>query len=179
MNRKDLFDQIQAIQVSILCPQPYWLGFDIITEVSKITSMFEFPFSIDAEGIPFSEYNQYDVGTVINHSEVETGMVIDICFTDDCTVTNPRIYNADTGEYFGLTGTFTRAENIVYRIDSVKKMVTKLVDGEMESNLLNSVMSNSTWLMVRNGQNMFYYRDNTGTDDMYLKISFTEKYEGV
>ena len=106
-------------------------------------------------------------------------MVIDICFTDDCTVTNPRIYNADTGEYFGLIGTFTGAENIVYRIDSVKKMVTKLVDGEMESNLLNSVMSNSTWLMVRNGQNMFYYRDNTGTDDMYLKISFTEKYEGV
>lgn len=311
-----LFDQIQVIQVSIICPQPFWLGLnELTTDVSKTTNMLEFPFWTDgepytydgddllvyangtnvdrskyyyfsdnitliqaekivsggaffarftaylqagytyqlnydsnmtvtfymygddlwgsdrilngahegstftvdfdgtyviglylsgaadqivsvtnpeivvvspspspvivSEGIPFSEYNQLDVATIVNNGEVKTGMIIDIRFTSDTTVVNPKIYNANTGEFFGLTGTFSGGENYIYRIDSVKKTVQQIYNNKVSTNLLNFITENSSWLMIENGTNMFYYTDDSGTDDMYLQISFAEKYEGV
>ena len=309
-----LFDQIQAIQVSITCPQPYWKGLnEVTTDMSKITNMPEFTFSTDgeiyiyngaglltfanadnpdriyfeylvdtaqhvqamkldavnkfvarytadleagvtykfnfvsdtrlsvyiysdellgdrvaqgfngmtftpeatatyvigiyvtgnagitvditnpalevidpapvplvvSEGIPFSEFNTYDIGTVYNQGEMPVEMVIDICFTESGTVVNPKVYNADTNEFFGLTGTFTAGEGYVYRIDCVKKTVTQIINGVVSANMLNYVTDNSVWLKAYHGQNMFYFTDDSGADDMYLKISFSEKYEGV
>lgn len=40
----------QTMQISIVCPKPYFRALDeIITDVSKILKMFEFPFAIDLE----------------------------------------------------------------------------------------------------------------------------------
>ena len=176
----NLFDQMQVIQVSILCPKPYWLGLtQVVTELSKVTKMFEFPFSIDAAGIPFSEFNQYDIASVVNNGDVPSGMIIDICFTDEATITAPKIYNANTNEFFGLNVILSGAENAVIRIDSVNKSVQKIVNGAVVGNYLQFIMPNSTWLKAYHGENLFYYTDTSGSDDMYLKISFDEQYEGV
>lgn len=309
-----LFDQMQCIQVSILCPQPYWLGLtEIFTEVSKITDMLEFPFWTDgepvtyqygqtslvyanasngdksyftydvetlgettftkntsankfaikytaylregatyqftfisdvrlavyvysdelwgtrvaqgfsgmtftpdadgtyvigiyvtgnedvtitvfdpeisvvgdasviiqSEGIPFSEYNQYATGTVLNDGDIDSGMIVDLRVSEGATITNPIVYNANTNEFFGLTGSFTLTTNNAIRINSIRKTVQLLENSVVQSNLLSRVKANSTWLMARNGENMFYYRDDNTSDVLYMDISFTEQYEGV
>ena len=94
----DLFTNNEIMQISILCPNPYFKNAEeIIDDISKVLSAFEFPFAINtSEPIPFSNIDISKITNVYNNSESETGVIIEMDFLG--TVNTIQIRNTQTGK---------------------------------------------------------------------------------
>ena len=94
----DLFSSSQVMQISILCPEPFFKEEnEIIIDISKQYAAFEFPFEIDSSGIEFSTIDTDRSTIVVNYGDVESGMIIELS-TVQGTINNPVIYNYQTAE---------------------------------------------------------------------------------
>ena len=165
----DLFVQREQMQISIICPRPYFEALDALyTELSKILAMFEFPFSIITP-IPFSEILDYPICTITNTGDAACGTTIDIDFSGN--VTGLKIANTATQTFFELDYTFEDNDHVTINTNSGQMGVT-LQRAGVQTNLLNYVAQNSTWLKIAPGENTFTFTVTSG-DAEDVKIHFT------
>ena len=176
-----LFSKSEKMQVSILCPQPFFKALDgIIDDISKVMPAFTFPFTINyGEPVVISRLDAGKVTNVRNDSETETGMTIEISFR--LAMSSVRIWNTETGESFGLSYNFMPGD--VVRIDTNKgqKSVT-LVRSATSTNLFTAIQAGSVFFQLEMGDNYFTYKaDNDGVNDGYVTILFIHNtvYRGV
>ena len=171
-----LFKLQQSVQISILCPQPYFEAMnEIVNDVSSLISNFEFPFSIEKSGLAFSYINHDVLSTVINHGDVETG--VSIYITARSEVVNPIIYD-NYGGKFAIDVTLSKGDQIVIHTKSGGRSV-KLISGTGERNIINKVRRDSTWFTLYPGENVFYYDAESGLDFMSIVFRHRTKYGGV
>lgn len=111
----------------------------------------------------------------ITNDDDETGFVLEIEATDD--VRSPTLYNADTDEYLQITGDLQAGDIITVTAKTGNKTVT-LNRGGVKSNIINRLVSGSTWLTLLEGKNRFYLR-GTGLNNLKVKIIHTNAYLGV
>lgn len=165
----DLFVQREQIQISIICPRPYWEALSqLYNELSKIIARFEFPFSI-VEPIPFSEINDVPICTINNTGDAACGTIIDIEFTG--TADTLKIIDTTEQTFFEIAYSFQNLDKVRINTNSGQMGVTLERSGST-TNLLNYVSKNSTWFRIKPGQNTFTFTLATGsTDD--VKINFT------
>lgn len=171
------FTRQQQLQIPILCPQPYFKDIEeMLVNMSMIEPMFEFPFDISSEGQVFSEQSQLTEVNVTNLGTVDTGMTM--ILRARSIVKNPKIYNRDTAEYFGLNFEMQLGDEIIVNTHRGSKAVQLIREG-VEINLFNYIMSGSKFLNLSVGDNLFVYEAEVGTT--YLDISFKhqDQYEGV
>lgn len=172
-----LFDQKQLLQISIQCPQPFFEDAEyIIQQVSEILNLFEFPFSIDSVGIPFSEINSERELTIYNTGEVSTGVVITLHATGP--VTNPVIYDVTNGGQFALTVEMGNGDEIIINTNRGNKSVFMTSDNE-RTNIINSMSKDSKFFMVDPGETVFTYNCSAGRDNLQVTFQFSNKYQGV
>lgn len=172
-----LFGMLQQPQISIICPKPYWLS-ESGTEVyfDSTTALFEFPFSIAAEGVAFSELNAV-TSTYFNAGNVATGAVI--TFTALANgVQNPTFYNLTTGKYFGVGITMQSGDVITINTQQGEKSVTLLRAG-VKTSIVNSRSEGSTWLIFEPGENEVSYGADEGQTSLRVSLTSVQKYEGV
>ncbi len=173
------FANKQTAAISILCPEPYFRAAqDVINEVSMIVGAFHFPFAITAEEpIPFSYYGEIAEIDVVNIGDVTSGLQIEI--RAEGNVTNPRIYNRDTREFFGIQKEFEPGDVIYIDTRKGQKKARLLRDGEY-INIFNSIEKGSTWLQLTPGDNIMTY-EGDGTSAEYMSVRFIHSplYEGV
>lgn len=171
------FTNQEALQVSILCPDPYFKGAgEIIADISKLVSLFEFPFSIDAAGIPLSEFNEYLIGQITNDGNVSTGLFIEL--TANGTVINPVLYDADSRESMGLR--LTMQANDLIRITTIKGQTgVVLVRGGITTNIINTIIDGATWFQAKPGTNFYTYTVDEGLDNLSVKFIANALYSGV
>ena len=164
----DLFVQREQIQISIICPRPYWEALSqLYNELSKIIARFEFPFSI-VEPIPFSEINDVPIAVINNSGDVACGTLIDIEFTGAAETL--KIIDTTEQTFFEIAYTFQVADKVRINTNSGQMGVTLERSGAT-TKLLNYVSKNSTWFRLKPGQNTFTFTLTTGsTDD--VKINF-------
>lgn len=181
----DLFTQREAMQISIICPRPFWEDMQTIyTELSQIVSMFQFPFAIaESPGVPMSEIQDYPLCTINNGGDVPCGCVITINIRNDGTgehgVTNLKIYNVTTQEFFGFSGrAFGAGEQIVINTMSGQMSVTLNNNGNI-TNLLNNVADGSTWFKLAVGENRFTYTCGGDSDAVEITFETAMLYGGV
>nr|DAP46268.1 MAG TPA: tail protein [Caudoviricetes sp.] len=174
-----LFENNQTMQVSILCPQPFFKAMAyFVAEISKIMALFEFPFSIPAEGIEFSQFDLYKVTEINNTGDVDTGIIIRLQATG--TVENPCIWNSSTREFFDIS--YTMKTGDVIEISTVRgdRYMHLYKIGETNYvNIINSRVEDSTWLMLRPGLNSFTYTTDTGDDNISISFIGNNMYGGV
>lgn len=171
-----LFKLPQSIQISILCPQPYFEGLnEIFNDISSLLANFEFPFAIEADGIEFSYINHDVLSTVVNHGDVETGLSIYITARGE--VVNPVIYD-NYGGKFAINLTLSEGEQIVINTNSGKRSV-KLISGVGKENIINKVQKNPKWFTLYPGENIFSYDAESGVDFMSIVFRHRTKYGGV
>ena len=165
----------EAVQISIICPDPYFKSVKTSTETgAKVTPLFEFP--TEFNNIEFSTLN-YDATIAVNNSgDVSAGFDIDIHFSGN--VTNPILYNAATGDYFGLNATFVAGDRVVINTHNGKKSV-KLIRFGVEINQFNNVRSGSKWLQLARGENSFTFNADSGVENMQISIIHTNLFAGV
>lgn len=172
----DLFQNRETIQVSIICPRPYWQDLTTIyTELSQTLARFEFPFSI-TEPIPISEYTEYPVATVINSGDVISGLVIHGSVTG--AVSGLMIYNSTTRQYIGFDYAFQSGDEITVSTLSGSLSARLLRQGQT-INLMQYLATGSTWLKLALGENNFTFSTADGAEDIKITLETVNLYGGV
>lgn len=149
----NLFENIQMAQISIICPQPFFI--DVDNQVVQFLHTFN----------------------VANGGDIETGAIITITTTGG-SVVNPSITNSDTGEYFALDYTIPDSATLTINTIRGQKGVT-LTSGGTMTNLINYIMSGSTWLQLDTGANNLVCNADMGAEYLACEISYDLLYEGV
>lgn len=173
------FEKKQICTVTIICPQPYLKAVEeIIEELTAVLPLFHFPFaSTETPELVFGALDTEARKTVENESELSVGLIIQ--FKAIRTVSNPKIYNYETREVFGLNGTLQAGDLITVDTSMGEKTITLLRDG-IESNAFNMLDKGSTWLQLYPGINEFYIEVSSGfLTDLYVTIKYRNNYEGV
>lgn len=172
-----LFTTKQEIQISILCLDPYFKdAITIIEELSQILSMFEFPFSIEEEGIPFSEIDRTYMQNVVNGGDAQCGMIVTLQATGN--VTNPMIVDATNQGKFSLE--ISMVDGDLIRINTYKgqKSVVLERDGKSQ-NIIGNVAKGSAWFQLPTGENVFAYDADSGSEYLIVNFIHNDLYGGV
>ena len=172
----DLFTQREKMQISIICPRPYFEDLNVIyTELAQITREFEFPFDI-SEPIPFSEVVENPVCTITNYGDVECGVIIMATITG--SVMGLKIYNTTAQKYIGFDTSFSSGDKITINTLSGQLGATLLRAGTT-TNLLNLLSAGSEWLKLDLGDNDFTLSTISGSENVQIEIVSTALYGGV
>lgn len=175
-----LFTMNQQMQISIVCPDPYFKSMlEIYADISKVFSNFEFPFDIAEEGIEFSVADMNRVTTILNNGESDTGLLITITALEHILNAGITIYDVDTTDFMKLWLSVDAGDVIIINTNKGSKSVKRIRNG-VESNIVNNLDGNSTWLQLKTGINKFTYTTQNENDDL-LKIELKSNllYEGV
>ena len=174
------FEMKQIVTCAIICPSPYFKEAQIIVdELLNIIGAFHFPFASTEEPELLFGYISNDVGiTVENDGDVECGMIIELYART--AVSNPKIFDYITKDFFGLNYEMQRADLITIDTRQGQKSVT-LLRGGVETNIFNYVIKNSTWLQLPANGGTYVYEVGDGYDAADLAVSFKHYnlYEGV
>lgn len=171
------FENPQVAQISIICPDPYFRDVDTLEmSLSEVNSLFEFPFSLPAEGVEFSTYVVNNRKTLINTSGVDTGVVIKLFATG--TVVNPTLYDILTGRQMTLNITMQALDTILIDTNVNQKSITLIRNGET-SNALGYMRPDSKWFILSAGDNVFTFKCESGNENLNITFSASVLYSGV
>lgn len=169
--------QLQQPQISIICPKPFWLSASETSVIfSTSNALFEFPFSIPAEGIEFSTLSQV-TSAVINSGEIETGGIIRFVAGADGII-NPKFYNRTTQKFFGVDIELLHGDIVTINTNHGEKSVTLMREGAT-TNLLADRTEGSTWLTFEPGENEVSFGADEGSSNLVVSLSIVQKFEGV
>ena len=176
----DLFSDAELMQISIICPYPYFQSINqIIEDISNEQAAFYFPFSIDIdEPIPISTYTENRTANVINNSESESGAIIQINVLEN--VSKIEIRNTDNGDDFTLNYSFEAGDQIIINTNKGQKSV-RLIRGGLSTNIFSAVAQGSVFFQLGIGDNHFSYLVDDGADDEFIFITFkfANQFRGV
>ena len=170
------FNQLVTGQISIICPDIYWYSNKPIYAVySQINGVFHFPFPESDKPFPLSNYSKSENVSVTNSGE-KIGFTIIIEALDDAAT--PTIYNADTGEYLEITGELLRGDVITITTKTGHKTVILTRNG-VDSNIINRLVTGSTWLQMYEGENTFHVTAGKNIKNLKITIIHRNAYLGV
>lgn len=173
----DLFTQNQEIQISILCPDPYFKAAqEIVEDIGVIINKFYFPFAIEEAGITFSEYDDILEKIVVNNGDTTKGIIMELKVTGD--VKNPKIFNRETAEFLGLNIDLVEGDLVTITTIKGSKSVYLLRNGAT-TNIFNTLMKDITWLQLEPGDNVFTYEAEEGAEFLNIIIRHIDNFEGV
>lgn len=171
------FDMKQAVQISILCPYPYFKArTDEITAFAALEPMFIFPFAYTVAGAPFSVLTYGAEQSIINEGDIENGVIITLRATGQ--VLNPKIYNLTKNEKYLLSVDMVTGDEIQINTNAGQKSVTMTHEG-VTTNIINSVDIGSNWFQLQVGDNVFTYSADEYPENLMCTVNHWAEYEGV
>ena len=191
-NKPNIFSEEEDTQVSIICPNPYFISMDnggmntVVFFGSEPT--FEFPFSNESLTEPlivFGNIKLRQEEIVPYDGDSQVGFTIKMHALGE--VRQITIYNTKTRESMKIdtdilneiTGSGIIAGDEI-TISSIKgdKHITLLRDGE-ETNILNALGKDVDWFQLSKGDNRFAYICEYGAENLEFSINYQTLYEGV
>lgn len=168
------------LQISIICDQPFWEdAVFMITDISRLEKLFEFPFSIEIP-VEIARYNDDIVRTVLNTGDVDTGVVISLRATD--IVINPEIYSIDERKTIKLNTIMIGGDTITIDTRPGSKSIKLVRAGEVR-NIINLIERKNTtknnWFVLSAGENRFAYMAQQGSEFLEVSIEHANLYQGV
>lgn len=191
-NEPDVFSKEVTMNISIICPDPYFYsageGGVTTTLFYGVEPQFEFPFSNESlteNLIEFGDIKNEREQTVYYEGDAEVGIVIFINSTGE--VANLTIYNAttktslkiDTDKLVTMTGSkIINGDEIIISTIKGEKSITLNRNGE-HINILNSLNRDCDWFQLSTGDNLFAYTTDYGVENLQFLIINRTIYEGV
>lgn len=188
-NDPDIFKKRETIQISVICPDPYFRE-STITDVRFFGSnpMFEFPFEnpVGQKTLHMSELI-LDSRAYVNYTgEIDTGFNIEIeCKEDpgDITITNLHTngtFHIDAEKVRLITGKKLETNDIIEINTVVGNRYVSLRRGTKTYNILAAVNRNAEWFQLLPGPNTFNYaRVNTQISTLYVTFRYRRAYSGL
>lgn len=135
-----LFSQRQQAQVSVICPNPFFVNAASTTSQSTVVS-----------GVPTI--------TVTNVGDFEVGFNLSVAFTGD--VENLNVRNTTTGKSFTVSTTFQNNDNFILTTRRNELSVQRWRSG-VTTTLLSSVADGSDWIRLTKGDNTLTITTTSG-----------------
>lgn len=190
-NEPNYFEKETTQQISIVCPQPYFIAYDKDTELNSVDPQFEFPFSNESIINPLINFGEIvkDIGVdYIYTGDVASGVYITIHATGSAK--NITVYNEvsnetmfiDTSKLKSITG--GADDDLIYGDDILidtmpgEKSVTLIRNGQAY-NALSTLSKTTKWLMVDKGRNKFGFIAEEGQSNIKIAVQTTVLYEGM
>lgn len=173
----DLFSNKVSGQISIICPNPYWMD-RAYNEVlfTQVIDLFEFPFSLPDEGTAISELMDVPTNEVINGGNIESGVVIEI--EAHRNIIQPKVMNLTTGQSMEIKIEMGAGDRIIISTSRGQKYIKWDCNCE-ESNIINKLVDGSQWITLNPGSNRFTYSSVYGVENMVVTVSHRNLYGGV
>lgn len=165
-------------QISLLCSDPYFkeYGGNVYT-MAGTEPCFEFPVDISEGGIEFAQLYESRIVRIENKGEADTGAIWTLTAKTQCT--NPKIENADTGEYMTVPVKMETGDILIFNTNRGEKSITFYRNG-IATDLFNSRDPLMTFLQVKTGVNYFKYSFETGDERACdITVQFDRKYGGI
>lgn len=191
-NKPNIFSEEEDTQISIICPNPYFISMEnggmntVVFFGSEPT--FEFPFSNESLTEPliiFGNIKLRQEEVVLYDGDSQVGFTIKMHALGE--VRQITIYNTKTRESMKIdtdilneiTGSGIIAGDEI-TISTIKgdKHITLLRDGE-ETNILNTLGKDVDWFQLSKGDNRFAYICEYGAENLEFSINYQTLYEGV
>ena len=191
-NDPNIFSKMEATDISIVCPNPFFhsagIGGINTTVFSGVEPMLEFPFSNESLTEPLIESGSIENRTerVITYTgDSEIGITITIHALGEAR--NITIYNSKTREsmridtdkleMFTGSGIMAGDDIIICTIKGEKSI--KLIRNGETTNILNCLDKDADWFQLSKGDNIFAYIVEEGNTNLQFKIENRVVYEGV
>jgi hypothetical protein len=114
---------------------------------------------------------------IANNGEVETGIIIEL--QANGPVTNPKVYDYETGDFIGVNFTMQAGDLITINTMAGEKSVTLLRNG-VTTNIFNSLMKGITWLQLPFGGGVYTHEEESDLPgNLVINICHFDLYEGV
>lgn len=188
-NTPSIFSEQETVQISIICPDPYFYASDgkKVTGFSGITSKFHFPWhnTVELQEVVFGTIESIRSRTIYYNGDSDIGVVIELHAVGD--VVNPTVYNIGTQEFItidtdkleSLTGHgMIAGDDITISTERGNKGIYLLRDGNTY-NILNTIGRDSDWFQLSEGDNVFAYVAEDGAENLMISITNNVIYEGV
>ena len=191
-NKPNIFSEEEDTQISIICPNPYFISMEnggmnsVVFFGSEPT--FEFPFSNESLTDPliiFGNIKLRQEEIVLYDGDSQVGFTIKMHALGE--VRQITIYNTKTRETMKIdtnilneiTGSGIVAGDEI-TISTIKgdKHITLLRNGE-EINILNALGKDVDWFQLAKGDNRFAYICEYGAENLEFSINYQTLYEGV
>lgn len=191
-NKPNIFSEEEDTQISIICPNPYFISMEndgmnsVVFFGSEPT--FEFPFSNESLTDPliiFGNIKLRQEEIVPYDGDSQVGFTIKMHALGE--VRQITIYNTKTRETMKIdtdilneiTGSGIVAGDEI-TISTIKgdKHITLLRNGE-EINILNALGKDVDWFQLAKGDNRFAYICEYGAENLEFSINYQTLYEGV
>lgn len=191
-NKPNIFSEEEDTQVSIICPNPYFISMEnggmnsVVFFGSEPT--FEFPFSNESLTDPlivFGNIKLRQEEIVPYDGDSQVGFTIKMHALGE--VRQITIYNTKTRETMKIdtdilneiTGSgIIAADEITISTIKGDKHITLLRNGE-EINILNALGKDVDWFQLAKGDNKFAYICEYGAENLEFSINYQTLYEGV
>ena len=149
----DLFSPRQAIQISIICPDPYFRDKD--ETVVNYSSQ---------------------AATLVNGSDDAVGFVTE--FTASGAVEGVTLVNSTNGQSFAVSVTLASGDKLILNTKRGEKSVKKVHNGT-ETSVINLMDVNSDWVQLEVGSNSLSFSCTSGAANLSAKSVLQQIYEGV
>lgn len=191
-NEPDIFSELEACSISIICPDPYFYSAgpdgEHTTVFSGLVYEFEFPFENNSTSLKLIE-----MGTITNLTEqtvyydgdADTGVTLVLHSLGQ--VDNPTIYNVQTREQMRIDTTklatltgygIIAGDEITIVTVKGSKSITLLRNG-ITTNILNTLDKDADWFQLSKGDNIFTYDADYGSANLQFKVINKVIFEGV
>ena len=175
-----IFTDDQRLQLSVICPDPFFRdnssdGEEIV--FSSVEALFHFPFAIEVdEPIPFSVRLNSQYKSIYNAGDTACGMILKVSASG--AVENPKFYDEANNDTMTFDIDLQAGDELIITTIRGQKSAILRRDG-VETNVINTMTHDSSWLLLEPGDNIFYYAADAGFNNMTLTFYFTNLYEGI
>ncbi|MEG0612654.1 MAG: phage tail family protein [Clostridium sp.] len=173
----NIYDSL-SFTVDLICPNPYWR--DLLESKINIAlwkGKFHFPLVMPKNvGVIIGLREPSLIVNANNVGDVESGIMIE--FKALGTLKNPSLLNVNTGEFFKINKTMMAGEIIKVDTNRGSKNVMRNFNG-IETNIINLIDLDSTFLQLRAGDNLFRYDSEENLNNLEISIYYNPYYLGV
>lgn len=170
---------VAKFNFSLYAPYPYWQNKEKAqTMLVGLKGLFSFPWNIsDPNPFSFSEATESGYVTVRNDGEAPAYWTVVFAALNE--VTNPRIYNMETGQYVKILKTLNAGERITISTEGDELSVTFIGADGVETDGFPYLDVDSEPFKLAVGENFIKTDADSNTMGLRASITFNRSYVGV
>ncbi len=191
-NEPIIFSKQETLQVSIICPYPFFYssgpGSEQYTTFTGLEKKFTFPWSNESTTtklLKMGDILKNQIATVFYAGDNEIGITIEMEFLGD--VGDLTIANLTTGDLMeikksriiAITGNQLKQGDKVF-INTIKgEKSIILLRGGVETNILNALDKDASWFQIIKGDNVFHFDTTEGLVNILFAVRNRIIYEAI
>lgn len=191
-NEPNIFSEKETVQVSVICPSPFFKRYSpdgpVTVSFTDLEPLFEFPFSnesLTTRMIELANITRMKEHSVYYPGDAKVGFEMQIHFSGPAT--NIKVYDVnnvgtiaiDTTKLAAIMGSPIKDGDMMEISTHFGRKHVKMWRNGMPRNVINAVTSYTDWPVMRPGENRYSYWAETGFLNITFDLLYDVYYKGI